>query len=165
MDLISVSVLIAVIAFVILVVFISRTLFRLERLFRGIEETVTETQKDLHNVCVEAVQLVHTSNHLANEAKIFINNSNELTKDMRERAKSLDVLAKSVEEVGVTISEMNEKVRDTANNVSNTVKVSTEKMSQVVNWGTTAMDIWEKYKTKREGKKKNGKSNINDSTI
>jgi len=165
MDLISISALIAAVAFVILVVFISRTLFRLERVFRGVESTIAETQKDLHNVCVEAVQLVHTSNHLANEAKIFVNNSNELTKDMRERAKSLDVLAKSVEEVGVTISEMNEKVRDTANNVSNTVKVSTEKMSQLVNWGNTAMDLWEKYKTKREGKKRNGKSNINDSTV
>ena len=165
MDLISISVLIAAIAFVVLVIFISRTLFRLERLFRGVETTLTETQKDLHEVCVEAVQLVHTSNHLAKEAQVFVNNSNELTKDMRERAKSLDVLAKSVEEVGVTIAEMNEKVRDTATNVTNTVKVSTEKVSQALKWGNTAVDIWEKFKTKREGKKKNGQSNFNDSTV
>jgi uncharacterized protein YoxC len=165
MDIISVSALIAAIAFVVLVVFISRTLFRLEKLFRGVEDTLKETQKDLHDVSVETVQFIHTSNHLAEEAKILVRNSNELAKDMRERAKSLDVLAKSVEEVGVTIAEMNEKVKDTASNVTNTVKMSTEKMSQALKWGTTAVDLWEKYKMKREGKKKNGQSNINDSTI
>lgn len=165
MNLISVSALIAAIAFVVLVVFVSRTLFRLERVFREVETTLSETQKDLHNVSVETVQFIHTSNHLAEEAKVLVRNSNELAKDMRERAKSLDVLAKSVEEVGVTISEMNEKVRDTATNVTNTVKVSTEKMSQALKWGNTAVDIWEKFKMKREGKKKNGQSNFNDSTI
>ncbi|WP_088043064.1 DUF948 domain-containing protein [Bacillus sp. EAC] len=165
MNLISVSTFIAAIAFVVLVIFICRSLFRFEKVLRGVEHTLSETQKDVHDVCVETVQLIHTSNHLAEEAKIFVNNSNELTKDMRERAKSFDVLARSVEEVGVTISEMNEKVRDTATNVTNTVKISTEKMSQALKWGSTAVDIWEKIKTKREGKKNNGQKNFDDSRV
>lgn len=155
MNLISISAIVAAIAFVILVVFVCRTLFRLEKLFGKMEHTLSETQKDIHDLSLETVQFIHTSNHLAEETKVFVRNSNELAKDMRERAKSLDVLAKSVEEVAGTISEMNEKVRDTASNVTNTVKVSTEKVSQALKWGNTAMDLWDKFKTKREGKKIN----------
>lgn len=159
MSLISISALIAAIAFVVFVVFVCRTLFRLEKVFIRVESTLEESQKDFHEVCGEAVQLIHTSNKLADETKTLVRNSNDLTEDMRERAKSLDVLAKSVEEVGVTIAELNEKVRDTASNVSNTVKVSTEKMSQALKWGNTAIDLWDKFKSYREGKKRNDATN------
>jgi len=165
MSLMSISVFIIAIAFVALVVFLSRTLFSLEKVFKEIEGTLSEAQKDLQSVSLEAKDFLHTSNQLADEAKILIRNTNDLTEEMRERAKSLDILAESVEGIGETINDLNEKVRGTALSVTDTVKTSTEKFAQALKWGTTAADIWDKIKSMRGGKKDHGKTRYNDPTI
>ncbi len=133
------SVALIAIAFLILVIFLSRTLRSLQITLDNVAKTLSGLEKQMEGITVETTELLHKTNALAT--------------DIQEKTKKLNTVVDAVQDVGTSIQRFNGSIQKVSDNVSVQVERNQEKVTQVIQWGNVLIDLWDKWKDKKEVKR------------
>lgn len=133
------SVALIAIAFLILVIFLSRTLRSLQITLDNVAKTLSGLEKQMEGITVETTELLHKTNALAT--------------DIQEKTKKLNTVVDAVQDVGTSIQRFNGSIQKVSENVSVQVERNQEKVTQVIQWGNVLIDLWDKWKDKKEVKR------------
>lgn len=140
----QISVAVIAIAFAALVVFLIRTLNTVQEALKETNQTIAEVQRDLNDV--------------SGEVKGLIRNTNQITMDLRQKMRALDSLFGTVENVGDALEGVTAVVRRASTRfTANTNQTLTEvkekapdkKVYNIMNWVSSAYDIWNRIKVHR----------------
>lgn len=134
------------IAFLILVIFVSKTLKSLQATLDNISKTVGGLEKQLEGVTTETTKLLHKSNLLAD--------------DLQQKAEGLNSVVTAVKEVGETVSHFNHTLQNITNSVDKQVDNNKDKISQVIQWSNVFLELKDKWKEKKQKKAMTQKKEI-----
>lgn len=142
MNLLHISAFIAAIAFLILVIFLVRTLMSFSKTLdsvtttlNNVAKTVEGFEKQMQGVTKETTQLLNTSNRLAN--------------GIVDNTEKLNVLFDGIKGIGHTIQEFNFSLQKLSDELKEQAESHSEKTSQTIKWGEAAIHLWKKYKEKK----------------
>lgn len=150
MDMIwQISVGVVALAFVVLVIFLVRTLATLQKSLTEINHTLTEVREDLNGV--------------STEVKGLIRNTNQITLDVRTKMKSLDSVFETVDNVGATLEVVTSTVRNASTryltgvnqNMNKVEQTGDKKAYKIINTVSSIYDIWQRIKLHRMNKEQN----------
>ncbi|MBD1380152.1 DUF948 domain-containing protein [Metabacillus arenae] len=130
------SVALIAIAFTVLVVYLSKTLHSLNVTLTNVAGTLEGLEKQMQGITIETTDLLHKTNQLA--------------EDIQHKSDRLNTVVAAVQDVGTSLQRFNQSVQKVSTTVSTNLEQNQDKISQVVQWGNTAMEIWEKWKMKKQ---------------
>ncbi len=144
---VGIGVLLASIAFCVLVVYGVRTLQSLRNSLDEANRTLQEVQKQLDSVSAETVKLIQSSH--------------QLTADVQTKMKQLDTAFGAVLEVSGAVHEVTSSVKQVSSAVSHTVRSNVEgalhkhqgKLAEATEWVTLALQAWQKIQSYRKTSK------------
>ncbi|MDQ0231081.1 DUF948 domain-containing protein [Metabacillus malikii] len=134
------SVALIAIAFTILVVYVSKTLKALQGTLTNVANTLEGLEKQMSGVTLETTQLLHKTNILAD--------------DIRQKSEKLNSVVDSVQDIGTTIQQLNHSVRNVTTSVTTNLEQNQDKVNQVAQWSNAAIEIWSRWKHKKEIKQR-----------
>lgn len=132
------SVALIAIAFTILVIYLNKMLNSVKHTLDSVAQTLDGLEKQLQGVTSETTTLLHKTN--------------ELMDDVQKKSEALNVLVTSFSEIGETVHRLNSSIRKVSDKVSNEAEHKNESVSQVVSWGSAAIDIWKRIKENKKQK-------------
>ncbi len=135
------SVALIAIAFLILVIYLSKTFKSLQYTLDSVSKTLNGLEKQLDGVMNETTELLKKTNALAD--------------DIQEKADSLNSVVHAVKDVGSTIQKFNHSIQTVTNTVDKSVEQNQEKISQIVQWSNAFIELKEKWKNKKQQKADN----------
>jgi uncharacterized protein YoxC len=141
-----VSALIFAISFLVLVIFIGKTLKTFNKTLQDVSTTLNGLEKQLEGISKETEELLHKTNQLAD--------------DLQQKSSSLNHVVTAVKGVGETIHEFNRSLKKTTNSVVEKVEKNEGKMTQLLQWSQIAFEIKEKWDEMK--KRKRNKENENE---
>ncbi|KUP06706.1 general stress protein [Bacillus coahuilensis m2-6] len=130
---------VAAIAFLILVIFLAKTLTSLQETLKSVSTTLTGLEGQLQGITKESTELLHKTNGLA--------------EDIQKKSDDLNSVVFAIKDVGRSIQEFNSSIRKVSSTVSTGIDENKEKISQVVQWGNVLMELkdkWQLRKVKQE---------------
>jgi uncharacterized protein YoxC len=133
------SVALIAIAFLILVIFLSRTLRSLQKTLDNVAGTLAGLEKQMEGITTETTELLHKTNALAS--------------DIQEKSNKLNTVVDAVKDVGTSIQRFNGSIHKVSESVNVHVEKNQEKVTQVIQWGNVLIDLWDKWKDKKEDKR------------
>jgi uncharacterized protein YoxC len=126
------------IAFLVLVIFITKTLKSLQGTLNHVSQTLGGLEKQLEGVTKETTVLLHKTNKLAD--------------DLQQKADSLTSVVDAVKDIGRTVSHFNPSLQNITNTVDKQVEDNKEKISQVIQWTNVFLELKDKWKTRKQEK-------------
>jgi uncharacterized protein YoxC len=126
------------IAFLVLVIFITKTLKSLQGTLNHVSQTLGGLEKQLEGVTKETTVLLHKTNKLAD--------------DLQQKADSLTSVVDAVKDIGSTVSHFNQSLQNITNTVDKQVEDNKEKISQVIQWTNVFLELKDKWKTRKQEK-------------
>lgn len=129
------SVALIAIAFVVLVIYISKVLKSLQVTLENVSKTLTGLEKQLEGVTTETTALLKKTNTLA--------------EDVQRKTESLNVVVEAVKDVGVTVSRFNHIFQNITDTIDKQVDQNKEKISQIMQWSNVFFELKEKWKSKK----------------
>jgi uncharacterized protein YoxC len=140
------SVALIAIAFVVLVVYLAKTLKSLQGTLTSVSETLTGLEKQLKGVTSETAELLQKTNALAD--------------DIGRKSESLNSVVDAVKGVGATLTKFNGTLQNLTNSFDKQVEDNKEKISQIVQWSDVVLELKDKWKAGKEAKNElNSKEN------
>ncbi|GEL77189.1 DUF948 domain-containing protein [Tenuibacillus multivorans] len=133
-NILHISALIASIAFLILVIYISYTLVSVRKTFHHMANTTEALEKQMQGITHETTELLKKTNYMA--------------ADISGKTDKLDVLFDGVKGIGQTVQEFNESLQKLSDELKEQASEHAEKTSQTIKWGEAAIHLWKKYKDK-----------------
>lgn len=130
------SVAVVAIAFLILVIFLARTLTSLQKTLNGVAHTLNNLEGQLQGITTETTDLLHKTNELAD--------------DLKQKSEGLNTAVTAIKEVGTSIHSFNSSLQKVSNKVISEMDSNQEKISQIVQWGNAALEIREKWKSRKK---------------
>ncbi len=138
---------VAAIAFLILVIFLSKALQSLQVTLDSISKTLNGLERQLDGVTRETTDLLHKTNALA--------------EDIQKKSESLGSVVDSVKDVGVTIQKFNSSLQTITNSVNHAVEQNKDKVSQVLQWSNVLLEMKDRW-THRKNQKTVGEEGITE---
>jgi len=132
------SVALIAIAFLVLVIYLSKTLKSLQVTLTSVSNTLTGLEKQLDGVTTETKSLLQKTNALA--------------EDIQQKSESLNSVVVAVKDVGTTVSKFNGTLKNITNLVDEQVEESKEKISQIVQWSNIFLELKDKWQTRKQSK-------------
>ncbi|AMX82575.1 general stress protein [Geobacillus subterraneus] len=132
-------------AFLLLSVYIARTLIVLQETLRRLAAAVSHADEQVQTVAKEVTQLLHTANSIAG--------------DVQNKAEKLNHAVEAVNEIGGTVRSLNRALRQTAAALSARAGQGQEKWAKALRWANVLLDIWEKWREREQLRKKEGVPN------
>jgi uncharacterized protein YoxC len=129
---------VAAIAFLVLVIFLSRTLKSLQLTLDSVAQTLDGLEKQMQGVTVETASLLHKTNVLA--------------EDLQMKSENLNSVVHAVKNVGTSIQDFNSSIQKVSNKVQAGIDNNQEKISQIVQWSNVALEIRDKWKARTNEK-------------
>ena len=126
---------VAAIAFLVLVFFLGNTLKSLQVTLDSVSKTLVGLESQMQGISLETTQLLHKTNVLA--------------EDLKEKSENLNTVVHAVRDVGTSIQSFNTSIQKVSNKVQQEIDDNQERISQVVQWSNIAMEIREKWKTRK----------------
>ncbi|RFU66252.1 DUF948 domain-containing protein [Peribacillus glennii] len=126
---------VAAIAFLVLVIFLSRTLKSLQTTLDSVANTLDGLEKQMQGVTVETASLLHKTNVLA--------------EDLQMKSENLNSVVHAVKGVGESIQGFNSSIQKVSSQVQAGIDNNQEKISQIVQWSNVAMEIRDKWKARK----------------
>ncbi|MEH7176527.1 DUF948 domain-containing protein [Neobacillus vireti] len=133
------SVALIAIAFLVLVIYLSKTLKSLQGTLQSVSTTLSGLEKQLDGVTKETTELLQKTNALA--------------EDIQEKSQNLNSVVTAVKDVGATVSKFNGSLRNLTNSFDIHVEENKEKVSQIVQWSNIFFELKDKWNEKKEAKK------------
>ncbi len=94
----------------------------------------------MQGISVETEQLLHKTNALAD--------------DIQQKSQSLNKVVEGVDGIGTTIHSLNTKLRNVSNSVTNEIENNADKVAQVVQWSSAAIEVYNHFRATRHEKKR-----------
>jgi uncharacterized protein YoxC len=132
------SVALVAIAFLILVIFLTKTLKSLQITLDSVSKTLGGLENQLDGVTKETTVLLKKTNTLAD--------------DLQKKSDSLNSVVDAVKDVGVTIQKFNHSIQTVTSSVNQQVEQNQDKISQILQWGNVFMELKDKWKSKKQQK-------------
>ncbi|KXG08861.1 hypothetical protein AT864_02969 [Anoxybacillus sp. P3H1B] len=123
------SVALVAIAFFILVVYLVKTLKRVQDTLQSLTKTIEGMEKQVNEIGTETSQLLHKTNAVAD--------------DVQKKMESLNRLFDTVKQVGATIQTFNDSL-------AKQLSSNEQKVIQAVQWGNAFLEIWGKWKRRKK---------------
>ncbi|MBU9721091.1 MULTISPECIES: DUF948 domain-containing protein [Bacillaceae] len=139
-NLLYISIGVIAVAFVILVYYLIKTIFAMKKTQENIMDTVLNIKGQVNEVAKESKDLIHKSNHLL--------------EDFKRKSESLDSVFIAAKDLGDSLQQMNRSVKVLSNTVSQKANQQSEQVAQAIQWGSAAIDLWAKWKDKKDKTKK-----------
>ncbi|MCE4147585.1 DUF948 domain-containing protein [Bacillus velezensis] len=130
------SVALIAVAFLILVIYLSKTLKSVQMTLTNVASTLDGLEGQMKGITAETTELLHKTNRLA--------------EDIQEKSEKLNTVVHAVQEVGTSVQQFNTSIKQAAGSVTASVRENQDKISQVVTWSQAAMEIWDKWKQKKK---------------
>jgi uncharacterized protein YoxC len=140
------SVAIIAIAFLVLVIYLAKTLNSLKETLTSVSKTLTGLEQQLDGVTKETTELLQKTNALAD--------------DIQEKSKSLNSVVTAVKDVGSTVNKFNGTLRTLTDSFDIQVEENKEKISQIVQWSNVFFELKDKWNAKKETKKESNTKEI-----
>nr|WP_243864274.1 DUF948 domain-containing protein [Alkalibacillus almallahensis] len=139
LNLLHISALIASIAFaigfIVLVIYISRTLKSVTKTLENVASTVGGLEGQLEGVTKETELLLNKTNHLA--------------EDIAGKTEKVNVLFDGIKGIGYTVNQFNESLQKLSEELEEQANEHAAQTSQTIKWGEAAIHLWKKYKEKQ----------------
>lgn len=135
------------IAFLVLVIYLSKTLKSLQETLSSVSKTLIGLEKQLDGVTQETTALLQKTNALAD--------------DIQDKSKSLNSVVIAVKDVGSTVTKFNGTLKSLTDSFDIQVEENKEKISQIVQWGNVFLELKDKWNAKKEAKKESN-TNVNE---
>lgn len=132
------SVALIAIAFLILVIFLSKTLKSLQVTLSSVSKTLSGLEKQLDGVTSETTLLLQKTNALAD--------------DIQQKSESLNSVVAAVKDVGTTVNQFNGTLKSLTNSFDTQIEQSKEKVSQIVQWSNVFLELREKWNERKQQK-------------
>lgn len=132
------SVALIAIAFLVLVIYISKTLKALQETLSSVSKTLVGLEKQLDGVTSETSVLLHKTNALAD--------------DIQHKAESLTSVVDAVKDIGNTVNQFNGTLKTITNTFDGQVEQNKEKISQIIQWGDVLLELKDKWKARKQAK-------------
>jgi uncharacterized protein YoxC len=129
------SVALIAIAFLVLVIYVAKTLNSLKETLSSVSKTLTGLEKQLDGVTVETTMLLKKTNALAD--------------DIQEKSEKLNSVVNSVKDVGATVTKFNGTLKNLTDSFDIQVEQNKEKISQIVQWGNVFLELKEKWNARK----------------
>ncbi|MDF1508691.1 DUF948 domain-containing protein [Robertmurraya sp. DFI.2.37] len=126
---------VAAIAFLILVLFIGRTLKSLQVTLDSVSKTLTGLEQQLEGVTRETTELLAKTNGLA--------------EDLQKKSDSLNGVVDAVKDVGSSIKKFGGSLQNVTSSFDRQVEQNKDKVSQVIQWGQVLLELREKWAAKK----------------
>jgi uncharacterized protein YoxC len=133
------SVALIAIAFLVLVIYLAKTLNSLQTTLSSVSHTLTGLEKQLDGVTKETTELLQKTNALAD--------------DIQEKSQNLNSVVSAVKNVGTTVNKFNGTLKTLTESFDIQVEENKEKISQIVQWGNVFLELKEKWNAKKQEKK------------
>ena len=127
---------IAAVAFLILVLNVSKTLKSVDKTLNSLSRTVDRLEGQLQGVTTETAELLHKTNVLA--------------EDIQQKTEELNTVVYAVKDVGSSIQTLNHSLKKVTTTIASTMEKNQYKISQAVQWGNIVKQMVEKFKDKKE---------------
>ncbi|WP_068775464.1 DUF948 domain-containing protein [Paenibacillus sp. FJAT-26967] len=145
----QISVALIAIAFVVLVVFLVKTLRSVTELVAQTNQTIQQVQQQLTVVSQEANELIR--------------HTNEVSVDVRNKLQALDKTFYTIKNVGDVVNEISTSVRQTSATVTSSMRNKVEKelnspksiVNRIAPLVPVALDMWKRIKQVRSTENKN----------
>lgn len=122
------SVALIAIAFLILVIYLSKTLKSLQLTLKNVASTLEGLEGQMQGITTETAQLLHKTNQLA--------------EDIQDKSAKLNTVVDAVQGIGGSINQFNTSIKQAAGAVSSSVERNQEKVTDVVSWSNAALEIY-----------------------
>jgi uncharacterized protein YoxC len=132
------SVALIAIAFLVLVIYLAKTLNSLQETLSSVSKTLTGLEKQLDGVTLETTELLQKTNALAD--------------DIQEKSKNLNSVVTAVKDVGATVNKFNGSLKKLTDSFEIQVEENKEKVSQIVQWSNVFLELKDKWNAKKEAK-------------
>nr|WP_246860966.1 DUF948 domain-containing protein [Bacillus sp. REN3] len=129
------SVAVIAIAFLVLVVALSKTLKSLQTTLDSVSGTLDGLEKQLDGVTRETTELLHKTNNLAD--------------DISRKSESLNSVIVAVKDVGNSVQRFNQTIHNVHSLVDQQIDRNKDKISQIVQWSNVFLELKEKWKSKK----------------
>jgi len=126
---------VAAIAFLILVLFIGRTLKSLQVTLDSVSKTLIGLEQQLEGVTRETTELLSKTNVLA--------------EDLQKKSESLNGVVEAVKDVGGSLKKLGGTLQNVTSSVDKQVEQNKDKVSQVVQWSQVLLELKEKWAAKK----------------
>lgn len=124
------------VAFLILVIYLARTLTSLQKTLNSVAHTLDDLESQLKGITNETTELLHKTNELAD--------------DLKQKSENLNTAVMAVKEVGTSIQSFNTSLQKVSNKVATEIDNNQEKISQFVQWGNIALEMRDKWKARKK---------------
>ncbi|HEY9576582.1 MAG TPA: DUF948 domain-containing protein [Pseudobacillus sp.] len=127
---------IAAIAFLILVLNLSKTLKSVDKTLDSLSRTVDRLEGQMQGITAETTELLHKTNALA--------------EDVQHKTEQLNTVVYAVKDVGSTVQNLNQTINKVTTTVASQMEKNQYKISQAVQWGNIVKQLVEKFKDGKE---------------
>jgi uncharacterized protein YoxC len=140
------SVALIAIAFLVLVIYVAKTLKSLQGTLSSVSSTLIGLEKQLDGVTKETTELLQKTNALAD--------------DLQEKSQNLTSVITAVKDVGTTVNKFNGTLKNLTQSFDVQVEENKEKISQIVQWGNVFLELKDKWTAKKQENKQSGDGEI-----
>jgi uncharacterized protein YoxC len=140
------SIALIAIAFLVLVIYVAKTLNSLQETLASVSKTLTGLEKQLDGVTQETTVLLQKTNALAD--------------DIQEKSKSISSVVTAVKDVGVTVNKFNGTLKNLTDSFDIQVEENKEKISQIVQWSNVFIELKDKWNARKQAAKENNTEEI-----
>jgi uncharacterized protein YoxC len=140
------SVALIAIAFLVLVIYVAKTLKSLQGTLSSVSSTLIGLEKQLDGVTKETTELLQKTNALAD--------------DIQEKSQNLTSVVTAVKDVGTTVNKFNGSLKNLTQSFDVQVEENKEKISQIVQWGNVFLELKDKWTAKKQEKNQNSDEEI-----
>ncbi len=123
---------VAAIAFLILVINLSKTLKSVDNTLDTLSRTVDRLEGQLKDVTAETAELLHKTNALA--------------EDVQHKTEQLNTVVYAVKDVGSSVHNLNHSLKKVTTTVASQMEKNQYKISQAVQWGNVVKQVLDKFK-------------------
>ncbi|KMY55085.1 hypothetical protein AC623_15020 [Bacillus sp. FJAT-27231] len=127
---------IAAIAFLILVLNLSKTLKSVDKTLDSLSRTVDRLEGQMQGITAETTELLHKTNALA--------------EDVQHKTEQLNTVVYAIKDVGSTVQNLNQSINKVTTTVASQMEKNQYKISQAVQWGNIVKQLVEKFKDGKE---------------
>lgn len=100
--------------------------------------TVSDLEVQMRGITKETTELLAKTNRLAD--------------DLQQKSESLNTVVQAVTEIGESVQRFNTSIKSVSNTIAHKAEASSETLSQALQWGNVAIDLWDKWKQKKRQK-------------
>ncbi|MBH0230316.1 DUF948 domain-containing protein [Halobacillus yeomjeoni] len=142
MTLAGISLLIIALSFAFIAVFVVKTLKAASSTMTSVSNTLEKVEGQMQGITSESENLLKKTNNIAS--------------DLEKKTQSINGFVDSLQNVGATMGNVNHTLNGMAESVAHASDRSSDQVAQAMRWGDAAIELYLRWKTKKNNTGKRG---------